>query len=64
MEREKLLSPEGLKYRSQRLQDVEALFGNLKNNKHFKRFNLRGLKKVVIEFGLLVIAHNFAKVVS
>ena len=36
-EREKLLSDEGLKYRSQRPQDVEAVFGNLKNNKHFKR---------------------------
>ncbi|WP_270416150.1 transposase, partial [Bacteroides caccae] len=63
-EREKLLSPEGLKYRSQRPQDVEAVFGNPKNNKHFKRFHLRGLKKVEIEFGLLVIAHNLAKVAS
>lgn len=63
-EREKLLSEEGLKYRSQRLQDVEAVFGNLKNNKRFKRFHLRGLKKVEIEFGLLAIAHNLAKVAS
>ena len=63
-EREKLLSAEGLKYRSQRPQDVEAVFGNLKNNKHFKRFHLRGLKKVEIEFGLLAIAHNLAKVAS
>ena len=45
-----------VKYRSQRPQDVEAVFGNLKNNKHFKRFHLRGLKKVEIEFGLLAIA--------
>jgi hypothetical protein len=43
---------------------VEAVFGNLKNNKHFKRFYLRGLKKVEIEFGLLAIAHNLAKVAS
>ena len=63
-EREKLLSDEGLKYRSQRPQDVEAVFGNLKNNKHFKRFYLRGLKKVEIEFGLLAIAHNLAKAAS
>jgi hypothetical protein len=41
---------------------VEAVFGNLKNNKHFKRFHLRGLKKVEIGFGLLTIAHNLAKV--
>ena len=63
-EREKLLSDEGLKYRCQRPQDVEAVFGNLKNNKHFKRFHLHGLKKVEIEFGLLAIAHNLAKVAS
>ena len=63
-EREKLLSDEGLKYRSQRPQDVEAVFGNLKNNKHFKRFHLRGFKKVEIEFALLAIAYNLAKVAS
>lgn len=63
-EREKLLSSEGLKYRSQRPQAVEAVFGNLKNNKHFKRFHLRGIRKVEIEFGLLAIAHNLAKAAS
>ena len=63
-EREKLLSDEGLRYRSQRPQDVEAIFGNFKKNKHFKRFHLRGLKKVEIKFGLLAIAHNLAKVAS
>ena len=63
-EREKLLSDEGLRYRSQRPQDVEAVFGNLKNNKHFKRFHLRGFKKVEIEFALLAIAYNLAKVAS
>ena len=62
--RNELLSSEGLKCRSQRPQDVEAVFGNLKNNKHFKRFHLRGLKKVEIEFGLLTIVYNLAKVVS
>lgn len=61
-EREKLLSLEGLKQRSQRPQDVEATFGNLKSNKGFKRFHLRGLKKVETEFGLLAIAHNMAKI--
>ena len=60
----KLLSEEGLTYRSQQPQDVEAVFGNLKNNKQFKRFHLRGLKRVEIEFGLPAIAHNLAKVVS
>jgi len=61
-EREKLLSEEGLKHRSQRPQDVEATFGNLKSNKAFKRFHLRGLKNVETEFGLLAMAHNMAKI--
>lgn len=38
-ERKKLLSVESLKNQSQRPQDVEAVFGNHKNNKHFKRFS-------------------------
>ena len=29
-----------------------------------KRFYLRGLKNVEIEFGLMAIAHNLAKVAS
>ncbi|MCX6308463.1 MAG: transposase, partial [Bacteroidia bacterium] len=60
-EREKLMSQEGLRHRSQRPQDVEATFGNLKSNKGFKRFHLRGLKNVETEFGLLAMAHNLAK---
>lgn len=63
-EKEKLLSQEGLKHRSQRPQDVEAAFGNLKNNKDFKRFLCRGKDKVEVEFGLLAIAHNLAKAAS
>jgi transposase len=61
-EREKLMSEEGLRHRSQRPQDVEATFGNLKSNKGFKRFRLRGLKNVETEFGLLAMAHNLAKI--
>lgn len=63
-EREKLLSVKGLEHRSNRPQDVEATFGNLKNNKNFKRFLCKGKNKVEVEFGLLVIAHNIAKVAS
>ena len=37
---------------------VEAVFGNIKHNKGFKRFNLRGLQKAEIEVGLLALAHN------
>jgi transposase len=63
-ERDKLMSEEGLKHRSKRPCDVEAVFGNLKNNKGFKRFMLRGMEKVEIEVGLLAIAHNIAKKVA
>ena len=59
--REKLLSEEGKKHRSKRPADVEAVFGAIKHNKGFRRFNLRGLDKVAIETGLLAIAHNLAK---
>lgn len=61
-ERKKLTSERGLLYRSQRPQDVEATFGNLKNNKSFKRFKTRGLKNVETEFGLLSMAHNLSKI--
>lgn len=61
-EREKLMSEQGLRHRSQRPQDVEATFGNLKSNKGFKRFHLRGIRKVETEFGLLAMAHNLAKI--
>jgi len=59
--REKLLSEQGKKHRSKRPADVEAVFGAIKHNKGFRRFNLRGLDKVAIETGLLAIAHNLAK---
>jgi len=56
-----LTSEEGLKHRSQRPVDVEAAFGNLKHNKGFKRFLLRGHEKVEVETGLLALAINLKK---
>lgn len=44
-----------------KILDGRGNFGNLKNNKHFKRFYLRDLKKVDIEFKLLATAHNSVK---
>jgi len=60
--RELLNSPEGVKMRSQRPIEVEAVYGRLKHNWGFRRFLLRGVDKVKIEWGLLNIAHNIAKV--
>lgn len=59
--RENLTSEEGIKHRKQRAKDVEAVFGNIKQNKGFRRFMLRGKEKVTIEIGLLAIAHNLKK---
>jgi len=57
----KLLSEQGVAHRSQRPVDVEAVFGNIKQNKKFTRFNLRGKDNVLIEAGLIALAHNLAK---
>ncbi|NRA48701.1 MAG: IS1182 family transposase [Phaeodactylibacter sp.] len=62
--RDNLLSDKGIAHRKQRPADVEAVFGNIKHNKGFKRFMLRGTKKVEVETGLLAIAHNLAKMAS
>lgn len=58
---ERLKSEEGIARRKQRCWDVEPVFGNIKQNHHFRRFMLRGIKKVAIETGLLLLAHNLRK---
>lgn len=60
----KLKSEKGIAYRKKRPADIEPVFAQLKHNKNFKRFMLRGIKKVEIETGLLAIAHNLAKVAA
>jgi transposase len=59
--RELLDSPAGKEYRSRRPADVEAVFGQIKANRGFRRFKLRGLEKVAVEFGLVALAHNLMK---
>lgn len=59
-----LRSEKGLLLRSQRCVEVESVFGRIKGNWSFRRFLLRGLEKVRIEWGLLCIAHNLAKLVA
>jgi len=60
-----LLSTEhGIALRKQRCHDVETVFGQIKNNKGFRRFHLKGLKKVDIEIGLIALAHNLRKMVG
>lgn len=59
-----LNSEEGIEKRKKRCNDVEPVFGNIKNNHNFKRFMLRGKEKVEIEWGLLAIAQNIRKKVA
>jgi len=59
--KEKLLSEEGIYHRKKRLIEPESVFGQIKQNKGFRRFSLRGLAKVEVEFGLVAIAHNLQK---
>ena len=59
--KELLLSERGTILRKQRSVDVETVFGRIKQNWAFRRFLLRGLEKVKVEWGLLCIAHNLAK---
>ena len=62
--REKLKTEEGIYHRKKRCYDVEPVFAQIKYNKNFKRFNLRGNKKVEIETGLLALAHNLKKMAA
>jgi len=59
--REMLNSEEGLRHRSNRPIEPEAVFGQIKHNKGFKRFSLKGLDGVNLEFGLIAIALNIGK---
>jgi transposase len=59
--KQRLQSVEGERFRSQRLVEAEAVFGQVKHNRGFRRFLLRGLEKVNTEWGLVSIAHNVAK---
>lgn len=61
---ENLKSEQGIYYRKRRCIEPEPVFANLKHNKKFKRFMLRGMDKVTIEAGLLALSHNFAKIAA
>jgi len=49
---------------SRRKVEVESVFGHIKGNRCFRRFSLRGLDKVHVEFGIVALAHNLLKVAS
>jgi transposase len=62
--RENLTSEKGLYHRSRRPVEPEAVFGQIKSNKRFNRFHLRGLDGVAVEFGLICIAVNLSKMIK
>lgn len=59
--RQRLDSQKGQQLLRQRSHDVETVFGQIKQNKNYRRCMLRGINKVSIEWGLLAMAHNLAK---
>jgi transposase len=62
--REKLRSEEGYALSVRRMVEPESVFGQIKSNRGFKRFLLRGLPKVSLEVGWLSLAHNLLKVAA
>ncbi|MBE0337031.1 IS1182 family transposase, partial [Paenibacillus sp. 23TSA30-6] len=59
--REILRSEEGYTLAVRRMTEPESVFGQLKNNRGFRRFLLRGMEKVTLEVGWLSLAHNVLK---
>jgi len=58
---ERLRSPEGKELAIRRMTEVESVFGQIKNNRGFRRFLLRSLPKVTVEVGWISLAHNLLK---
>lgn len=59
--RERLTSEEGLKHRSKRSIEPEAVFGQMKYDMHYKRFRHFGKDKVTMDFAFFAIAFNIKK---
>lgn len=59
--RELLTSEQGLRHRSKRPIEPEAVFGQIKECGRFRRLRLRGMTGAKIEFGLKALAHNLRK---
>ncbi|WNS45010.1 transposase [Paenibacillus sp. MMS20-IR301] len=59
--RDILRSEEGYALAVRRMTEPESVFGQLKNNRGFRRFLLRGMEKVTSQVGWLSLAHNLLK---
>lgn len=56
-----LNSQKGREHRSKRPIEPEAVFGQMKFNKQYKRFRHRGIDKVQMDFAIFVMAFNLQK---
>ena len=56
-----LMSKKGIEMRAKRAEYSEGIFGQIKWNMSFKRFLLRGLENVDLEWGLLCFALNIKR---
>lgn len=59
--RDQLATAAGAVLMKRRGTEGESVFGQIKEDRRFRRFLLRGLDKVKTEWGLLSIAHNLLK---
>ena len=62
--RENLTPDKGLEHRSKRPIEPEAVFGQMKNNMHYKRFRHFGKDKVTMDFAFFAIAFNIKKMAA
>lgn len=60
--RNNLNSIQGQALRKRRGAEIESCFGDIKHNMEFRRFHLRGKRKVKTELGLVSMAHNLRKI--
>lgn len=61
---EKMRQPSSREVYSKRKHIVEPVFGQVKSNRRFRCFHVRGSPKVGGEFSLVCMAHNFSKIVA
>mgnify|MGYP006216456873 CR=1 FL=1 len=55
-------TPEGQALYARRKVIVEPVFGQIKEGRGFRRFLLRGLKKIRGEWSLVCLTHNLLKI--
>ncbi len=60
--RKKLNTDEGGKLYNERMSKVEPVFGQMKQNRRFREFLLRGKEKATVEFIMMCIVHNIGKI--